>query len=720
MFEKISFIKPDIPFDKNKFYAPMFRKKFVLSETLQSAKLNVCGLGYAYVWLNGKKVTEDLFTAPVSNYSKTLWYNTYDVTNLLNKGENILAVICGCGWYNEGIESAWDYDKAKWRDNPKFIMRLDVNGSTAVKSDSTWKCSIDSPATYNQLRCGEHFDSRLYAENWTEYNFDDSKWSAASEDNTPPKGAFRPCECEPIRECGVLPAKAMYKSGDDKYVFDIGQNISGYIRLHTNQTGGDKIIIRYAEEINEDYSLQLNDMEKYYPSSPFQTDEFICCGKDFVWSPIFVYHGFRYIEISGIKNPSLNDVSGVFVHQAVKTRTGFECSDERINKLFKAGQNATLSNLFYMPTDCPTREKLGWANDAQSSTEQMLINFETERVFEKWLTDIHDAMREDGALPGIIPTAGWGYHWGNGPVSDGVLFEIPYRLYLHTGNKKPLTDSIPYFKRYLDYLDTQEDKDGNLNFGLDDWAAPDNDDKVDSVFINALLKIKFIRILLLAQELDGMNTDEIKLKEQYAVRRVKEKYLTNGRCSVNKQTAAAMLIYFDIYDDFELLKKQLKELVEQKNFHHDCGMVGLRYLYRALSKCGLQEYAYKIITAEGFPSYINWLNNGATTLYERWNMTESKNHHMYSHFMAWLMTDIIGIQPDNTNGYRIDIKPYYVKELSYVRGYYSTEYGRITVEWKRENGAVNLCVEVPQNVNATYNGQKLRTGENKFIIKEQI
>ena len=140
-------------------------------------------------------------------------------------------------------------------------------------------------------------------------------------------------------------------------------------------------------------------------------------------------HGFRYIEISGIKNPSLNDVSGVFVHQAVKTRTGFECSDERINKLFKAGQNATLSNLFYMPTDCPTREKLGWANDAQSSTEQMLINFETERVFEKWLTDIHDAMREDGALPGIIPTAGWGYHWGNGPVSDGVLFEIPYRLY---------------------------------------------------------------------------------------------------------------------------------------------------------------------------------------------------------------------------------------------------------------------------------------------------
>lgn len=719
MFEKISFIKPDIPFDKNKFYAPMFRKKFVLPEMAKTAELSVCGLGYAYVWLNGEKITEDLFTAPVSNYSKTLWYNTYDVSSLLHKGENILSVICGCGWYNEGLESAWDYDKATWRDNPKFIMQLDVNGDTVIKSDNTWKYSINSPIAYNQLRCGEHFDSRLYDEKWTKQEFDDSEWRRAAEDNTPPEGIFRPCKCEPIRECGVFPAKAMYQTGDNKYVFDIGQNISGYIRLHTNQNSGDKIIIRYAEEINEDYSLRLNDMEKYYPSSQFQTDKFICCGKDFVWSPMFVYHGFRYIEISGIKNPSLNDVSGVFVHQTVKTRTGFECSDKRINKLFKAGQNATLSNLFYMPTDCPTREKLGWANDAQASAEQMLMNFETERVLEKWLTDIYDAMREDGALPGIIPTAGWGYHWGNGPVSDGVLFEIPYRLYLHTGSKKPLTDSIPYFERYLDYLEAQSDKDGNIAFGLDDWAAPDNDDKVNSVFVNALLKIKFIRILLLARELNGMNTDAIKQKEKDAIEWVKLKYLVNGVCSVNKQTAVAMLIYFDIYDDFEALKMQLKELVEKQNFHHDCGMVGLRYLYRALSKCGLQEYAYKIISAEGFPSYIDWLNNGATTLYERWNMTESKNHHMYSHFMAWLMTDIAGIQPDNTNGY-IYVKPYFVKELSYVRGYYDTQYGRVTVEWKRENGAVNLCVEVPQNVNVIYNGKRLRTGKNSFIIKEQI
>ena len=202
----------------------LYQKSFLPGRELQDKRLVLEFEGVyhnAEVWLNGEKITSDLFTAPVSNYSKTLWYNTYDVTNLLNKGENILAVICGCGWYNEGIESAWDYDKAKWRDNPKFIMQLDVYGNTIVKIDNSWKCNINAPITYNQLRCGEHFDSRLYNENWTKQNFDDSEWERTIVDSTPPTGAFRHCECEPIRECGVFPAKAMYQTGNNKYVWRI-------------------------------------------------------------------------------------------------------------------------------------------------------------------------------------------------------------------------------------------------------------------------------------------------------------------------------------------------------------------------------------------------------------------------------------------------------------------------------------------------------------------
>lgn len=721
MFENISFIKANVPFEKEKFYAPMFRKRFHFTGELNEAVLSICGLGYAYCWLNGKRITEDLFTAPVSNYSKTLWYNEYDVSSLLRQGENILAVMCGCGWYNEGIESEWGNNTAAWRDNPKFVMQLMVNGNMVVVSDSAWKCSINSPVVYNQLRCGEHFDSRLYDEKWVLPTFCDDDWCMAVEDATPPGGMFRLCECEPIRECAVFPAKKMYHVKNDTYVFDIGQNISGYIRLRTNQCSGDKIYIRYAEQINEDFSRQLNDMERFYPCSPFQTDEFVCCGKEFVWSPRFAYHGFRYIEIEGIKNPSLDDVAGVFVHQTVDTRSGFECSDERMNRLFYAGQMATLSNLFYMPTDCPSREKFGWANDAQSSAEQMMLNFKTDRLFEKWLIDIYDAMREDGALPGIIPTFGWGYDWGNGPVSDGVLFEIPYRLYLHTGNVMPLVQSFPYFERYLNYLDQCADSDGCIRFGLDDWTAPDDKNKVDSVFINAVLKIKFIRILLLAANFCNINKALYENREKEAVAWVKAKYLTQrGKCSINKQTAVAMLLYFDIYDDFEALKEQLKELVEEKRFHHDCGMVGLRYLYRALSKCGLEEYAYKIISADGFPSYYEWLQDGATTLYERWDKTDSKNHHMYSHFMAWLITDIVGIRIDCTNGLRITIKPYFTKGLEYARGYYDSVNGRVDVKWERNDGFIRLNIDVPPQTKVIYDGKYLDVGKNEFTFRERL
>lgn len=171
------------------------------------------------------------------------------------------------------------------------------------------------------------------------------------------------------------------------------------------------------------------------------TDKVICSGKPIVWSPKFAYHGFRYIEIEGLETADEVIVEGVFVHQAVELRTQFECSDDFLNKLFRGGIMATYSNMFYSITDCPTREKLGWTNDAQASCEQILTDFKAEDVLNKWLQDIRDAMREDGAMPGIIPTPGWGFHWGNGPVSDGVLFEIPYRIYLHTGNGSPLLES---------------------------------------------------------------------------------------------------------------------------------------------------------------------------------------------------------------------------------------------------------------------------------------
>ena len=452
------------------------------------------------------------------------------------------------------------------------------------------------------------------------------------------------------------------------------------------------------------------------------TDKFICNGKDFTWSPMFAYHGFRYIEIEGIKNPAPEMVTGVFVHQDVKSISDFKCSNENLNKLFKLGQMATYSNLFYMPTDCPTREKLGWVNDAQASVEQMLTNFNMVEFFKKWYVDIIDAMREDGSLPGIVPTSGWGYEWGNGPVSEGILFEIPYRLYLHTGDCALLTGSLPYFERYFGFLESRKEPDGLIDYGLDDWASPDHFvahgiPKTPRKLINLTFYYKFLNIAVLAAELANDENLQKKYKEKLdKTRRLfTDNYITaDGTCGVNEQTAAAMAIA--VLGVTEPLKNQLKKLIEDKNFHHNCGMAGLPYLYTSLNACGLADYVYKIITAEGYPSYTRWLDCGATTLWETWQPGNSKNHHMYSDFMSWMMKTLAGINISAPGYAEIEIKPVFIAELEFCMGHIDTPQGRAAVEWKRESGKINLEITIPENTKAVYDGKTLNSGKNIFCL----
>ncbi len=705
----MKFIKPNIPFDRSEEgYAPLFRKVFTVNMPIENAVVSFAGLGYGYLYLNGNRVSPDLFTAPVSNYAKTVWYTKYDVTALLQPGENVFAVECGNGWYNIPFSTAWDYDTAPWRDLPKMALKLEINGEIALTCDESWKCTPFSATTYNHLQLGEHFDARLYNKNWNALDFDDSDWDFAALD-TQPLGTLRECTCEPIRECAEYPVQEVIELGENHYILDFGQNMSGYVRLNVCQPAGEEITLRHAEELKDGALFPGADWKHMYGNNTdkVQVDRLICNGKPLFWSPKFTYHGFRYVEVKGLRDPQ--NATAIFVHQNLKEQSEFSCSDERLNQLFRCGQMATLSNLFYMPTDCPTREKLGWCNDAQSSMEQFFIDYEIEHLMEKWLQDIKDAMREDGALPGIIPSSGWGYQWGNGPVSEGILYEVPYMLWLYAGNKQALIDCIPYFERHLQFLKSKEAENKTLPYGLNDWAALSSRGRVDEVFLNDLLRLKFYRIMLLALQLKGDSTEVYEEMITKQEKHISNRYITpGGRCIIHKQTAVAMLIYFGLGND--VLKNQLKQLVEEEDFHHDCGMVGLRYLYPALNQCGLQEYAMKILTAQGQPSYIEWLKHGATTLYEYWNFQGSKNHHMYSCFMPWMIKTILGI---NATHSKVVIEPYYFENLTHAQG----QVDEVWVSWQKQSGTIQLHISVPQNKEVFYHNAKLTPGEHDFIVE---
>jgi len=463
-------------------------------------------------------------------------------------------------------------------------------------------------------------------------------------------------------------------------------------------------------------------MDRFYTMSPFQTDVFICNGQPFTYSPMFAYHGFQFIEIDGLDAPELRQVAGVFTHLDIPAISGFECSNDDLNRLFAIGVMATYSNMHYTLTDCPTREKFGWLNDAKASTEQILMNFDAVSFFKKWYVDIVDSIREDGAMPGIAPTSGCLFDSYTGPICSGVLFEIPYKIFLYTGDDSMMIDALPAYLQHLAFLKAQARPDGLIGFGLCDWAGPFEDlQKAPTPveFTDTALYIEFMQRTVFAAQRAGKPQIEREIRADLnrttdAFRRA---YLMHdGTCAVDEQTAIAMMIELGLGGELEPLKRQLKANVERYAFHHHCGMLGLRYLYYALNRCGLSQYALRIITAEGFPSYIQWLREGATTLWETWCPGNSKNHHMYSDFMLWLMNTLVGIRPDpDAPGMeRAIVAPFFAEGISFAKGFREMGRGKLAVEWQRDGDRVALCIDVPEGVEVQYADRVLPAGKYVF------
>ena len=428
--------------DTNYSPAPLFRRAFALDGKIKQARAYICGLGYYELHINGKKIGDHLLDPGYTRYDKRALYVTYDVTDALRRGKNALGVVLGTGWYNVHTKAVWDFHKAPWRSAPKLLMQLRVEYADGtietIATDSRWLTST-GPITFDSIYGGETYDARLEKPGWDTAEYDDSDWSMAQVVEAP-GGKLVAQLMQPIKADEIIKPAKVTEPRPGVFVFDMGQSLAGFAELSLRGPAGAKVVMKYSERLAKDGMVDRADIQQHIvkldPNQQYQTDTYILKGRGLeTWHSRFDYHGFQYVEVTGFPGkPTLDNLRGVFIHSAIPVAGEFECSNPMLNKIWRAGRWAYLSNLQGIPTDCPHREKNGWTGDAHLAAEQALFNYAPVNVYTKWINDLGDEQQPTGKLPGIVPTSGWGYTWGNGPAWDSAFLLIPLYLYEYCGD----------------------------------------------------------------------------------------------------------------------------------------------------------------------------------------------------------------------------------------------------------------------------------------------
>ena len=701
---------------------PIFRREFWCEDEIREAELLIQSPGFARVYINGKDITKDLFISPISDYRRILWYNRYDVSDFLQKGQNAIAVLTGNGFFNESFDSGWHYQTAEWRDAPQFLLCLNINGRTVLVSDGSWRTDREhSPIIYSHLRSGEYYDARKRDDSVFLCGFDDADWQFAIERKNAPTGKLKEICCQPVREAEEIAPVSITKTAEG-YLADFGVTISGYAEITLCAQRGEEILFRYTEDVDEKLRPKYNRMDRpcFYNESPFHLNKMIASGGMDTFKPLFCYHGFRYVLIEGLHELSqIADLKAYFTHQDVERRSDFSSGNDVLNYIYRAGIRSSYSNMFWCMTDCPTREKLGWANDAQATAEQLLINFDIVPLFEKWFEDIKSSMRGDGSLPGIVPSPDWGFH--SGPVCDGLLYELPYKVYLYTGRADMLIEGLPYFERYADFLEQKAE--GGHEFWLADWMGHGNSERIPNPFVRDFYLIKAFTVTALARRLAGLSDAVWEEKRTRFSERFMDTYLDEkGLCTIREQSAIAMMLEAGLFREEKPLCEELIETVLRDGCRLTSGMVGVQYLYSALSRSGRTDLAFRLIT-ESEPGFKTWFAHGATTLWESWDGADngSHNHHMFSCVIAWFYKTLLGLCPDPAHpGFeRIELCPCPIKELPFVSGSMQTVRGALEAEWRDDGERFVYTVKIPEGIRASYRGKELSAGIHTFAIKEE-
>lgn len=715
--------------------APLFKCVFDYDFN-GKCEIKIAVVGLYRLFLNGKELNNGKFSPYLSNPDEVVFYDVYDITGKLKEKGNVLCVLLGNGFINNNDFDIWQNETAPYRSAPKFSLELTVDGKNIIESDESFLVA-DSPITFDDFRCGERYDANLEMPNvLTSTSLDGFNKPITVE---PPEGELIKNTTQPIKEYRERKAVSITKT-EKGYVYDFGLNDTGIPRLKITAKKGQRIDLYFAETI-DDNGVDFRSISFVKSNLEYvQHDVYICKDGKQEYKPSFTWHGFRYAEVRGItdEQATIDTLTFIPTHSAIDKVCDFNCDNETINKLVEITLRSDESNFIYYPYDCPHREKNGWTADASLSAEQMLYTFDAYDSLKQWLLCIRKAQRRDGALPGIIPTAGWGFQFGNGPAWDSVLIELPYQLYRFYGKDEIIKENAEAIEKYFGYIKTRLNADGLIEIGLGDWCqtytSAEGDYETPVEITDSLTIIDMVEKTAEMFGVIGKNAEDIKQFGNYLKNSFRQKYIKNGQLTVKTQTALSMCLQLNIFnaEEVQTAYETLLSEIKKQNDHFRVGVIGYKYLFDVLVKKGNQDLCFKLITQKSFPSYGYVIDCGATTLWESFDEYEringklmrkdgveripSFNHHFWGGVLAWIYRYIgwFNVKSEDT----IEIVPMIFNDINRAEISYSRNGKSIFVKWEKVSGSIKLTVKNNEfNCAFKNNGQeKILAGDCELFV----
>jgi alpha-L-rhamnosidase len=701
---------------------PWLRKTVTLAGRPERATAYVNPQGYFELYINGKKVSDDVLSPAVSDYSKRNLYVTYDVTDYLVPGKNAVALWLGRGWYVRGHPGVI-------HDGPLVRAQVDIalpGGVHAqVVTDDTWKVR-ESPLTplgrgtaFGDYG-GERYDSRLDLTNWNGVDLDDSNWKTAAVFNPPP--AITAAQMvEPNRIMETIPAVKVEDFPPGQYLIDMGRDFTGWLEFHipASVPAGTTVRLEYADVRRSGGLQTLN-----------QRDEVVTNGSAATFRSRFNYHGFRWVRVTGLdRAPAIQDATGYAIRTAYDRAGEFVSSSDLMNRIYQlvtwTYQQLSLGGYV---VDCPTRERLGYGGDAGTSIENGVFNFSTGGLYNRWLSNWRDAQQPDtGELPHTAPN--YQDQGGGGPMWGGFVVTAPWQLYLQYGDKRVLETNYPMIRKWLGYL--QSETVGNVlenhktfamrlqqwNF-LGDWETPspvggingDRGDPRSVQLINSLHYLYQVQIAAKMAAILGKQDDAAMYRALAAdiAHALHARFFDAAKASYatgeTPYLAFPLLVNVTPPELRKAVADNLEQTIRVKNGGHlDSGMHGAYFVLKYLMEAGRNDLIYLMTSQTDFPGWGYMLAQGATTSWEDWRGRQSNIHDTLISIGSWFIQGIGGIRIDpNAPGFQhFLVKPALVGDLTFARTSYQSIHGQIVSDWKIENGMLHMDVTVPAGTTAT-------------------